>query len=150
VCAPGGGHHQHDHSKAGFAAGLSIISIFIITGLVLMAVRLVRAYRRRGEMHWFWTEKGYKSDHEKALLEDEEEPDRVVLNAMVLEDEDVTEVVGLDGTVVASFSPLVPLTAANAAQICDGVREQSGLRHFVVLDSDSGLELAAEPPRLRR
>jgi hypothetical protein len=50
---------------------------------------------------------------------------------------------GLDGTVVASFVPLVRLNAKNAACNFDGIREQAGIMHIVVIDGSSGREVAA-------
>jgi hypothetical protein len=76
----------------------------------------------------------------------QDERERVVLNAVIVEDgyhRGRTEVLELDGTVVAAFEPLVRLTAKNAACICDGIREQAGLMHFVVIDGSSGREVAA-------
>jgi hypothetical protein len=93
---------------------------------------------------------GLDTKEEKLLIKEEEEeggePERVVLSAVIVEDDyhrGRTEVLGLDGTVVASFEPLVRLTANNATCICDGIREQAGLMHFVVIDSSSGREVAA-------
>jgi hypothetical protein len=93
---------------------------------------------------------GPDTKEEKLLVKEEEEegdePERVVLNAEIVEDDyhrGRTEVLGLDGTVVASFEPLVRLTARNAACICDGIREQAGIMHFVVIDGSSGREVAA-------
>jgi nitrogen fixation-related uncharacterized protein len=116
-------------------------------GIVLGAFALI------GSVLWWRSRSlrfgGPDSKEEKLLIEEEEEgeqPERVVLNAEIVEDDyhrGRTEVLGVDGTVVASFEPLVRLSAKNAACICDGIREQAGIMHFVVIDGSSGREVAA-------